>query len=317
MDAEFATSINVDSQMLKTLKLKSDVKGWVQVGTHLGALIVNTIALVYFWASFLAIPLFMTQGILINCLYAGVHELSHNSVFKTRWLNEFFGRTFCFILLMGRDQDKFEHYQHHRHTQDPEKDAEIVGGEPFNLRSYLLYMSAVSYWPYRIGEVFRLALGQTERWPWLSHSQFKIVHKEARIMLAAYAFIAISSLLLDSIAALIFWLLPMCLMKWFQNLQNMIEHTGMPFAQDIMINTRTVKANGLMQWLFWNMPYHTAHHSYPMIPFFNLPQLHDAIVESLGKQPATVSHFGFQKHMIRKLLKEGTSAYAGQDITAY
>ena len=95
MDAEFATSINVDSQTLKTLKGKSDVRGWVQAGTHLGALIVNTIALVYFWSSFLAIPLFMAQGILINCLYAGVHELSHNSVFKTRWLNEFFGRTFC------------------------------------------------------------------------------------------------------------------------------------------------------------------------------------------------------------------------------
>jgi len=269
------------------------------------------------WGSAWAIPVFMLQGILINCLYAGVHELSHNTVFKTRGLNTFFGRLFCFILLMGRDQDKFEHFQHHRYTQDVERDAEIVGGVPFTLTTYFLYMSGISYWPYRVSEVFKLALGRTNEWPHLSEPQMRTVHKEARYMLLGYTALIVVSVGLGTPALLIYWILPMLAMKWFQMLQNMVEHTGMPHEDDIFVNTRTVKANLLMRRLFWNMPYHTAHHSYPMIPFHRLPELHRKMVEAAGQEPKSVSHFGFQKHMIRKLIKDGTSKYTGQDITTY
>ncbi len=317
MEATFAKLIEVTPARLKTLSGKSDLRGWLQTASHLGAIAINTAALVATWGGWLAVPFFIIQGILINCLYAGVHELSHNTVFKTRGLNEIFGRLFAFAVLIGRDQDKFEHFQHHRFTQDVERDAEIVGGKPFSLSGYLLYVSGVSYWPARISEVIRLALGHTDRWPHLSESQFRTVHKEARLMLLGYAVIAGVSLAAGSAAAFYFWLAPVLSMKWFHMLQNTIEHTGMPHEDDILVNTRTVRTNGLMRWLLWNMPYHTAHHSYPMIPFHQLPGLHEAVVESIGAEPPTISHFGFQKHMIKKLIKEGTSKYTGQDIAAY
>lgn len=287
------------------------------MGAHLGAIFLNSLLLSMSWGTLWAAPVFIVQGVLINCLYAGVHELSHNSVFKSRRLNELFGRVFAFILLMGRDQDKLEHYQHHRHTQDVELDAEIVGGEPFTLGSYLLYLSGISYWPARIGEVFRLALGQTDRWPHLSAAQFIIVHREARFMMLGYTLIALLSFTFSSTAALTFWILPMVSMKCFHMLQNIVEHTGMPHEPDILVNTRTVRATPLMRRLFWNMPYHTAHHTYPMVPFYHLPDLHQCLVNAMGKQPPTVGHFAFQKHMIKKLMAEGTSRYAGKDITAY
>ena len=317
MEEVFEESIRVSPKLLKELAQKSNRRGWQQTLSHLGAILICTIGLVFTWGTAFAIPLFLVQGILINCLYAGVHELSHNTVFKTRGLNEFFGRLFTFILLMGRDQDKLEHFQHHRHTQDVDLDAEIVGGKPFTLLSYILYMSAITYWPKRIGEVLRLAGGQTHRWPWLSEPQLKMVHQEARLMLLGYALILIISILLGSAAALTFWLLPMFVMKCFQNLQNTVEHMGMPHVQDIVINTRTIRAHPIMHWLLWNMPYHTAHHSYPMVPFHKLSELNKVVVQSLGRQPCTVTHLSFQKHMIRKLIKEGTSSYTGQDITAY
>ena len=317
MDAEFASSITVPAARLKTLRVKSDMRGWMQTGSHLGAIALNTIALAMSWGGWWAVPFFIIQGILLNCLYAGVHELSHNTVFKTRSLNEVFGRLFSFVLLMGRDQDKFEHFQHHRFTQDIERDAEIVGGEPFTLRSYLLYMSGLTYWPRRIQEVIALAFGRTDRWPHLSTAQFKSVHKEARLSLLGYGAIAAVSIAAQSTAPLIFWLLPMFSTKWFHMLQNTIEHTAMPHEQDILTNTRTVRTNALMRWLLWNMPYHTAHHSYPMVPFYQLGDLHDAVVDALGAEPPTISHFGFQKHMIRKLIKEGTSKYTGRDIATY
>ena len=111
--------------------------------------------------------------------------------------------------------------------------------------------------------------------------------------------------------------MPMFAMKWFQMLQNTVEHSGMPHVDDIWLNTRTVKAGPVMQWLLWNMPYHTAHHTYPMIPFYRLPDLHQEIVAAAGEQPNTISHLGFQLQMIRKLLKDGSSKYQGKDIQQY
>lgn len=136
-------------------------------------------------------------------------------------------------------------------------------------------------------------------------------------MLALYALIIVVSMVFKSSAALSLWVLPMLSMKWFYMLQNIVQYTGMAHEKEILVNTRTVKANPIMKWLFWNMPYHTAHHTYPMIPFHQLPELHAQIVAELGDEPPTVSHFGFQKHMLRKLLKEGTSAYTGKNISAY
>jgi fatty acid desaturase len=317
MDASFEQSVRVPAKVLKTLKNRSDYQGWLKVTSHIAAIAINSILLFSLWGSWFALPLFMLQGVLINCLYAGVHELSHNTVFKTQRYNEFFGRLFCLILLMGRDQDKLEHFQHHRHTQDIELDAEIVGAKPFTLFTYLVYFSGLSYWPGRIAEVFKLASGATKPWPHLSDIQFKKVHKEARLMLLIYLALALVSLLTQSAVLWALWLSPMFAMKWFQMLQNTIEHTGMPHVEDIWLNTRTVKAGPVMQWLLWNMPYHTAHHTYPMIPFYRLPDLHKEIVASAGCPPNTISHLGFQRQMMRKLLKDGSSKYQGRDIQQY
>jgi hypothetical protein len=43
-------------------------------------------------------PAFVVHGTLINFLYAGQHEFSHWTVFKTKKLNEIFGRLFGFVL---------------------------------------------------------------------------------------------------------------------------------------------------------------------------------------------------------------------------
>ena len=34
-----------------------------------------------------------------------------------------------------------------------------------------------------------------------------------------------------------------------------------------------------MRWLVWNMSYHAAHHTYPSVPFFRLPEL-DSVIRS-------------------------------------
>lgn len=46
-------------------------------------------------------------------------------------------------------------------------------------------------------------------------------------------------------------------------------------------NTRTVESNFIVRHLLWNTNYHAEHHAYPMVPFYNLPKLHDLLDEHI------------------------------------
>jgi hypothetical protein len=63
----------------------------------------------------------------------------------------------------------------------------------------------------------------------------------------------------------------MLAMKPVHQLQNTIEHLGLPHVDAITENTRTTRTNALMRWLGWNMQYHTAHHAFPGVPCYALP----------------------------------------------
>jgi fatty acid desaturase len=101
----------------------------------------------------------MVHGVLINFLYAGQHELSHGTVFETKWINVLFGRLFGFVLLYPRDFDKIQHWAHHQHTQNWEKDGELVR-EPYTLKSYQLWFWGVTYWQSRVMRIVRFCRGE-------------------------------------------------------------------------------------------------------------------------------------------------------------
>ncbi|MBL4646752.1 MAG: fatty acid desaturase, partial [Rhizobiales bacterium] len=45
--------------------------------------------------------------------------------------------------------------------------------------------------------------------------------------------------------------------------------------------SRTVYMNPISRFIYWNMNYHVEHHMFPMVPFHNLPKLHDIIKDDL------------------------------------
>ena len=306
----------IPAQRLMALSKKSDTEGWKQVLSHFGAIAISTGVLAATWGTLWAIPCFAIQGILINFLYAGQHELSHWTVFKTKKLNSVFGHLIGFILLLPRRSDRFEHFQHHRYTQDIELDGELDGMPPFTLWSYTVYFSCVTYWTDVIGKLFRTAF-KNFREGYLTDNQKRQMTSEARLYWAGYGLIAGLSLIFQTWDAVTFWLLPMLIMKFVHQCQNITEHTAMPHESDILINTRTIKSNRFLNWLAWNMPYHTAHHTYPSVPFFRLPQLHREMVAAMGHEPETIGYLSFQIHMFRKLLKDGQSRYTGAPIHSY
>ena len=299
MDAEFSRRKLLQRDHLRALYERSDARGLVQAGSHIGAIMVTGYVLWQTWGTWMAVPVFMIHGILLNFLYAGQHELSHGTVFATKWLNEWLGRLIGFAMIFPRDFDKIQHFAHHQYTQNWEKDGELVR-EPYTLSSYLLWFFGPTYWYSRIRRIIRFTFGVVTE-PYVFKTQHDLVIKEARISLAAYVLIAAVSIYLQSWAAVMLWLAPMMTMKFVHQLQNTIEHLGLSHADNTLINTRSTDTNPLMKWLCWQMQYHTAHHTFPSVPFWKLKELNDEIENKLGHEVNRMGYIEFQLELIRKL----------------
>lgn len=311
MDAQFSRRALLKPEELRALTQRSDLAGALQLGSHLGAILLagwlHALAMGSPWV----IASGAVLGVLINFLYAGQHELSHATVFRTRRLNEWAGRVIGFILLFPRDFDQVMHFAHHQWTQDWERDGELVR-EPYTLKTYLLWLSGITYWRNRVAGIFRRARGVIVE-PYIKPSEEAKVIRESRLHLLGYAAIAVLSVSFQSWAALTFWLIPMLVMKPVHQLQNTIEHLGLSHEPDILENTRSTRTNAVMRWLCWQMPYHTAHHTFPAVPFWKLRDLNDRIEDKAGP----VHRMGwieFQVAVISRLRAKDESQYPMNEV---
>jgi fatty acid desaturase len=308
MVESYALGPVVAPDRLRELTRKSDLKGAIMLASHLLALVASGWLLWLTWGSWWGVPVFAVHGLMINYLYAAQHEASHDTVFRTRWINEWIGRFTGFVLMYPRDYDRWQHLAHHRNTQNPDKDPELLPkGGGTGLVSYLVALSGITLW-YGLGKTMithaRGIAPANESEYYLSDKQKKAVIAEARWHLAGYVLIAILSVAFQTWAAVILWVAPTVAMVWAHQLQNYIEHGGLPLGgKDIWTNTRTVKTNAFMGWLSWQMIYHAAHHTYPAVPFHHLKELNDEIVAARGGPSPSAGYFGFQARAIADLAR--------------
>jgi fatty acid desaturase len=250
-------------------------------------------------------------GVLINFLYAAQHELSHGTVFKTFKINEFFGRIIGFFMLFPRDFDQVMHFAHHRWTQEWEKDGELVR-EPFTIKTYILWFLGFTYWYNRISGIIRRARGIILE-PYITKSENAKVILESRLHVLGYLLILITSLFYGSWMALTFWILPMVLTKPIHQMQNTIEHLGLTHKKDILQNTRSTRTNFFMKWMCWQMPYHTAHHTFPSVPFWKLKELNSKI-ESNSEKIYSMGYVEFQIEIIKRLWQKDESQWPLNEV---
>ena len=313
MEEVFSRRKVLEPAELKRLNERSDAMGALQMGSHLGLVLVLGYC---HWLAMGAGGYWMLAtgfglGVAVNFLYAAQHELSHWTVFRTRWLNELFGRIIGFLMLFPRDYDLIMHYSHHRFTQDWKKDGELVR-DPYTFWTFLIWMSGITYWRNRVLGIVRRARGIVIE-PYIHSSEEAAVVRESRWHLVGYAAVAAVSVWLGSAAALWFWLLPMLLTKPVHQLQNTIEHLGLAHTEEILDNTRSTRTNFFMRWLCWQMPYHTAHHLFPSVPFWKLRQLDRKIAES-GSEVQRMGWIEFQIEAFRRLWAHGEDFYAYNEI---
>lgn len=216
--------------------------------------------------------LMLPQGVLLVFLFTLCHECTHQTPFRSTWLNEAAGHVSGGLIALPFTWFRYFHLAHHKWTNDPARDPELAGRpRPGNRRALLIYLSGWHYWTGMARVLFDNARGRLDA-PYLPERQYPAMRSEARALLALYA-LALASLALSPLA-LWLWLLPLALGQPLLRLYLLAEHGLCPPVADMLENSRTTFTTILVRFLAWNMPYHAEHHAYPAVPFHRLPAFH-------------------------------------------
>ena len=269
---------------LAALGERSDTKGLARLALHLAAIAAAGAVYAASLETAWMLPAAWVYGTCLAFLFAPLHETVHYTAFRSRWLNRAVSVACGWILLLPPRFFRPFHLEHHRYTQDPDRDPELVGAPLRTWRQYAWRVSGAQYWVRQVRVLARGAAGRVAE-PYIPRLERDRVVREVRMFLAGYAVVGAVSVVTGSAVLFWFWVLPILLGQPMLRLYLLAEHTGCAMSPDMLENSRTVHTNPLVRLLAWNMPYHAEHHAYASIPFHALPRAHRVLAPFIRNQP--------------------------------
>src|SRR5258705_2046091 len=118
-----------------------------------------------FW--YLLVPAMVVHGVTIVTLFAPMHECIHRTAFASRTANLIVGWIAGVLSFYNSTYYRHYHSWHHRYTQDPARDPELMVPNARNRIEYLIEISAVMFWVRRAIDYPALALGRTGQPPFV------------------------------------------------------------------------------------------------------------------------------------------------------
>jgi len=254
----------------RNLTTRSDTAGLTHLAPYVGALAATTTAIA------LHLPLWPVlmpvQGILLVFLFTLSHECTHQTPFRTRWINEALGHCIAILIALPFTWFRYFHLAHHKYTNDPDNDPELAGGgKPRTWPAWAVYLAGWGYWRSAAQTLLTNAFGQISA-PYLPKRRHRAMRREARLLLMIYIIAGFS--LYYTPLLLWIWFIPVLIGQPVLRAYLLAEHGLCPPVADMLENSRTTFTNRLVRALAWNMPYHCEHHAFPAVPFHKLPDLH-------------------------------------------
>ncbi len=261
----------IAGEELASLKELSNAPGILHLSGHLLLLVLTG------WSVLLAhgpvwLLASLAHGILLVFLFTPLHESIHETAFRSPWLNRSVAAVAGFLLLLPPRYFRYFHFAHHRFTQDPAQDPELEKPRPQTPLQYAWHLTGLPYWKAAVMALLNDALGRNIG-RYVPASAIPKLILEARLYLASYAVLATLGMAFRLDWILWLWVVPALLGQPFLRAYLLAEHAACPFIADMLANTRTTFCSGLVRYLAWNMPHHTAHHALPTVPFHRLPKL--------------------------------------------
>jgi fatty acid desaturase len=289
----------MDRALLRRLSRRSNARGLLQLACH--CLLLCTTGFLI-WASrgsLWLLPAMLLHGVVLNFVFCALHESVHRTAFASRRINDAVAWVCGALLLLPAEYFRLFHFAHHRFTQDPARDPELALTPPSTVAAYLWRATGLPNWYKRITVTLRHALTGRVSEPFVPALKRRMIVLEARILWACYAAILVTSLLLHSADALIYWVLPVLAGQPFLRLYLLSEHAGCALNDNMFANTRTTYTNAAVRLLTWQMPFHVEHHAFPAIPFHALGEVNTLIRGRI--QVSAPGYLALHRELIRRL----------------
>jgi Na(+)-translocating NADH:ubiquinone oxidoreductase F subunit len=246
-----------------------------------GLLIAAGIVGAQLWGTAWAIIPFAIYGV----IYASSsdsrwHESSHGTAFKTDWMNNILFEISSFMVLRESAVSRWSHTRHHSDTIIVGRDPEIAVPRPPDMKNFALAFSGIIGVRLYFKKILLHCVGRLDpqEATYIPETEQKKIFVTARIHLLIYAGVIGSCLYFSSILPLMFIGLPNIYGAWLAPIYGFTQHAGL--AENVLdhrMNCRTVTMNFINRYLYWNMNYHVEHHMFPLVPYHNLPRLHEIV----------------------------------------
>jgi len=288
MEEVFESRPLLDRDTLRALQQRRNLPSAIRLTLHLGAILVTS-SLIILWSQSVLVSIALTIALswMLCGIFAPFHECVHKTAFANRRLNTLGAWITGILFGMAPATYHAFHFEHHRFTQDPDRDPEIM-----------TYPDALTVWPPTKKVWLKLAsgmpliqlkiialkryLGPAPRTsaPWEPTGDRRAhVVWQSWIVAGFWAALVVAAMTLTPAA---WWLVSAFVISHvWQLLWTASEHTGLPLEGTILERTRTVRSNRFVRWWVWNMNYHAEHHAWPGIPWHQLPAAHEQIKNNL------------------------------------
>lgn len=285
---------DIPRQEMKSLMRRSDMPAIRDTMAFFGLMAAFAGAGIALWPSPWSIPFWLAYGVLYGSgSDSRWHECGHGTAFKTPWMNAAVYHIASFMIVRNPVTWRWSHARHHTDTIIVGRDPEILLMRPPVLFRLLLNLfGIVDAW----GGWSRMLLNASgridpEEATFIPEAEHGKAIAVARIWCLVYAGVIALAVYAQSILPLMVVGLPRLYGAWHHVLTGVLQHAGLAEnALDHRLNTRTVYMNPVSRFIYWNMNYHVEHHMFPMVPYHQLPRLHERIKGDLPAPNPSVWH---------------------------
>jgi fatty acid desaturase len=241
----------------------------------------QTLGLIVFavWAGPWAwLPVFVLMGRAHAQFASLMHEAAHRLLFRNKRANDFVGRWLIgYPAFTNTDAYRRVHMAHHREEFGPdEPDIPLYANYPISTASFRR-------------KLVRDAMGRTglrllrDQLAGITSPVAVVRHTLMKILFVQAVLIAVSIVLGVWWVYPLFWLAPyLTVWRVINRLRSIAEHGGLMASKDRRVATHSVAQHWLPRFFLvpFNIGFHLAHHVDAGVPFRNLPQYHQMLVDS-------------------------------------
>ena len=234
---------------------------------------------------------FFVSGILVYASYTILHETVHSNVSgfgqPTRWYNEVLGYASGFIMAIPLTIHRINHLAHHRTTNDPETDPDMVmaiEGRPGAISLFVASIrSIVKQYTFFLGPAWPTT---TKRDRWLAGGEIAVSFgARGALALAGYP---MEVLVLTVLANILGNFIIVALFAVA------VHHPNTERGRYVDTSTIILPAwiNGPVTWLWLWQNYHSIHHLFPRIPFYRYREVFERIETIMAARGAPIHRIG-------------------------